>query len=296
MMRNNKLRNTGSGRLVVIGMALAIGVLVTILSVSLIADDAATHGVCEFSVVGRALLEGADDHSSIGVEAWLGGSSANTVATCQVDGNGDYTLGPIPCLEEADSGYVIVGIYDGYTRDSQWLRKPNGTSPAQVDLPDLVLHIQKQVSFNWVHQPNGTTTFDSGLQQGTTTLLSSVEGDSDHCGFIFATETVTRPTADVYFSDGKRYPYGFWANNGIGGVIDMGPIALESVTDMTKSPPSWAFFSKASWRVLKMSAISPEIKVLIGPGFTSRPCRRNMTSALSIAGDRDSCLSGYRLT
>lgn len=214
-----------------IGMALAIGALVTFLSVSLIADDAATHGVCEFSVVGRALLEGVEDHSSIRVEAWLGGSSANTVATCQVDGNGDYTLGPIPCLEEADSGYAIVGIHDGYATDSQWLRKPNGTSPAQVDLPDLVLHIQKQVSFDWVYQPNGTTTFDSGLQQGTTTVLSSVEGDSDHCGFIFATETVTRPTADVYFGDGKRYPYGFWANNGIGGVIDMGPIALESVTE-----------------------------------------------------------------
>ncbi|GAI17835.1 unnamed protein product, partial [marine sediment metagenome] len=101
---------------------------------------------------------------------------------------------------------------------------------------DLILHTQKWVSFDWVYQPDGTTNLSRGdLSRGSAFLYSVVEGPegpngSSSCGFIFSTATVTDPIADVYFYSSKEYPYTFFANNGSGGIHDMGAVSLESVT------------------------------------------------------------------
>lgn len=101
---------------------------------------------------------------------------------------------------------------------------------------DLILNTQKWVSFDWVYQPDGTTNLSSGdLSRGSAFLYSFVEGPdgpdgSPSCGFIFSTSTVTDFIADVYFYSSKEYPHTFWANNGSGGIHDMGAASLESVT------------------------------------------------------------------
>jgi hypothetical protein len=112
-----------------------------------------------------------------------------------------------------------------------WVFKPDGTTGETESIRDLVLHSQKPVAFEWVYQPNGTRSFSAGTTQGTAALLSCVEGDCDSCGFLFASETVTGSVADLYFGDWEEHPYGFWANNGTGGVVDMGSVSLGSVSD-----------------------------------------------------------------
>ncbi len=110
---------------------------------------------------------------------------------------------------------------------------------------DLILHTRKFVSFDWVYQPDGTTNLSSGdLSRGSAILYAAVDRPICHssCGFIFSTATVTDPVADVYFSDSSRYPCTFWANNGSGGIHDMGAVSLESVTQAPDASKGVGYF------------------------------------------------------
>ena len=69
----------------------------------------------------------------------------------------------------------------------------------------------------------------------------------------------------------------------------------EKVTTITTWPCS-ATQRKASCRAAKMAASSPVIRVLMAPGSTLRPCSRKIWSAWSMAGDKDACRKGYKLT
>ena len=84
-----------------------------------------------------------------------------------------------------------------------------------------------KVTFRWVYQPNGSQNLATGVSSGFTTL-----GPSQ--GLIFSTQTITGTVADVYYGDptcgcGETGP-GFWANNGFGGVHDLGPVDFAGVT------------------------------------------------------------------
>jgi hypothetical protein len=84
-----------------------------------------------------------------------------------------------------------------------------------------------RVSFRWVYQPNGTQDLVTGVSSGTTSLGVAQ-------GFTFSTQVVGGVVADAYYLDptcgcGSTTP-GFWANNGTGGVHDMGVVPFESVT------------------------------------------------------------------
>ncbi|MCP4116558.1 MAG: hypothetical protein GY737_14325 [Desulfobacteraceae bacterium] len=46
---------------------------------------------------------------------------------------------------------------------------------------------------------------------------------------IFSTEKITDSVADLYFYDSQNTPYCFYANNGSGGIHDMGAVQLEDV-------------------------------------------------------------------
>ncbi|MDP6421817.1 MAG: kelch repeat-containing protein [SAR202 cluster bacterium] len=84
------------------------------------------------------------------------------------------------------------------------------------------------ITFRWTYQPDGSTNLTSGVSTGVTSLRAEQ-------GFIFAAQTVTDPSADIYYLDsscagcsGISGP-GFWANNGAGGVHDLGSIDFGDV-------------------------------------------------------------------
>jgi hypothetical protein len=84
------------------------------------------------------------------------------------------------------------------------------------------------VSYRWVYQPNGTTDLVNGVSDGFARLAVGE-------GLVFNTQVVGDTNADVYYLDqtcpcpGPTGP-GFWANNGLGGVHDLGPVDFAGVT------------------------------------------------------------------
>jgi hypothetical protein len=181
------------------------------------------------TIEGNATLEGASDHSGISIEVWLNGSSVNKAAETTAGSDGFYRMVGVPSLSSGD-WYAVVAVKDGYAYagDSRMIHSSEATPGAEVVVDDMVLHTQKWVSFNWRYQPDGTTNLSTGdLSSGSVILYS----ESEPCGFIFSTNSVTGFVADVYFGDNRRYPYSFWANNGAGGVHDMGAVPLDSVTE-----------------------------------------------------------------
>jgi len=116
----------------------------------------------------------------------------------------------------------------------------------------MVLHYQKLIAFNWVYQPDGTTALSTGnLLSGTAILYSSVHGPegSSSCGFIFSENRRTDIIADLYFIDSEDSPYVFYANNGSGGIHDMGAVPLESVAeapDASLGVGPWEFYNDQS--------------------------------------------------
>jgi hypothetical protein len=184
----------------------------------------------EFTILGVATLESQSNHGGITVEVWLNGYSSNTVATTTTNPDGSYVLNGVAGLAPGD-WYAVEAYHDGYEWDSRFVYPGEITPGEPLELPDMVLHSQKQVVFEWVYQPNGTCDLGGELPSGLTTLYTCVHGLPEcKCGFLFSTQEVTHQVADLYFHDSRRDPYVFLANNGIGGVQDMGEVPLDSVS------------------------------------------------------------------
>jgi hypothetical protein len=91
------------------------------------------------------------------------------------------------------------------------------------------------VAFEWVYQPDGSTNFETGVVKGTTTLTASDDKDPtsyNTAGFSFSEGIVVNiQAADIYFGDYNDFPTTFWANNGSGGIRDLGEVPLENVAN-----------------------------------------------------------------
>jgi len=84
-----------------------------------------------------------------------------------------------------------------------------------------------KVTFRWTYQPNGTQDLVTAVSTGSTSLGVAQ-------GFNFSTASIGGTVSDVYYLDptcacGATTP-GLWANNGSGGVHDLGLVAFGSVT------------------------------------------------------------------
>ena len=91
------------------------------------------------------------------------------------------------------------------------------------------------IAFNWVYQPDGSTSFQVGTISGTSFLQACTEEDSSACdlaGFDFAQKSrIYIGQSDMYFGNYESYPNTLWANNGNGGIRDMGNIPLENLVN-----------------------------------------------------------------
>ena len=231
-------RRTISGLFLVL---LTIGVFTPVFNIQPVKTDRAINQSITLGTItiqGKATLEGAGDHSGISIEVSLvklQDHSSNKVAETTTGSDGLYQITGVPSLS-GDDRYGVRAFKDGYASDSIYppIYSSEATPGAVVVVHDMVLHTQKWVSFDWTYQPDGTTNLSTGdLSSGSVVLYSSVEGlgGDDACGFIFSTNSVTYPVADVYFLDSRIHPYSFWANNGHGGVHDMGAVPLDSVSE-----------------------------------------------------------------
>jgi hypothetical protein len=183
------------------------------------------------TIQGYATLEGASDYGGISIEIWLNGYSANKVAETTTRSDGFYQIIGVPPLSSGDS-YAVEALKNGYASDSSFVSSSKGTPGAVVEVEYMVLHTQKRVSFDWVYQSDGTTNLSTGsLSSGYVVLYSVIKAEySSKCGFIFYSDSITSEVADLYFFDSRTYPFSFWANNGAGGIHDMGAVSLGSVT------------------------------------------------------------------
>ncbi|MDO8741068.1 MAG: hypothetical protein Q7J54_05855 [Candidatus Woesearchaeota archaeon] len=175
------------------------------------------------TIRGYAFLEGQTDHSGITVDLGINGAGPTgnygTTAT-----NGSYTLYNVT---PAAANYYFTWAHKTTYSDGG-VNLPEIVAGQTYTLGDLWLNSNKNISFEWAYQPvNASKNLTSGLQTGSVTLFSAID---DKKGFIFNTSTITNPVADIYFSDSNDNPMSFWANNGNGGVIDMGAVLLNSVT------------------------------------------------------------------
>ncbi len=95
--------------------------------------------------------------------------------------------------------------------------------------------VRLQVTFEWVYQPNDTSSFEIDTIGGDVSLMASDNSDAstyDLAGFTFDTrEIVHIEEADIYFGNYEGFPNTFWANNGDGGIRDMGVIPLENLAN-----------------------------------------------------------------
>ncbi len=180
------------------------------------------------TIRGKAMLEEATDHSGITIEVWLNGQSWNVVASTTTAVDGSYMMDNVPPLSGNDF-YSVIASKEDYSGDQYTIWSSEAPPGSTVEVPDLILHGRKWVAFNWVYQPNGTTDLYSDNLPSGTTILYSI--DPFPRGFIFSTATRTGVVADLYFSDSEDCPYSFLANNGSGGIHDMGAVPMESVAE-----------------------------------------------------------------
>ena len=106
------------------------------------------------------------------------------------------------------------------------------TEPAPVAVPTptptpALFVTPTEVTFRWVYQPNGSTDLVNGISSGTTTLGVLQ-------GLIFDPIAIAGSVADIYYADPScncgSTDSGFWANNGTGGVHDLGNISFVGVS------------------------------------------------------------------
>jgi hypothetical protein len=191
------------------------------------------------TVQGTAQFEGASDHSGIKVEMWRDGSSASIIGVVNTDISGNYVF------TNVDPAYsysiVAAASVDGYTIDDLWVLSSSlGASGGTFTASPLVLLKPKQFYISWVYQPNGSTSFISGSPiSGSVTLTSSTDKwislgtinvvGNDY-GFCFSEGSIDT-CEDFFVSNNHQYPTSLWANNGTGGIHDMGAVSLTSVTE-----------------------------------------------------------------
>jgi len=176
-------------------------------------------------------LEGASDHSGITIEIQLcpGGRPDNVVTTTTTAPDGSYQISGVPYHTGDYYAYRIWATKEGFGMDTALIQLSEVSPGSILTVPEIVPHTQKWVAFNWVYQPDGTTDlYTDNLPSGTTILYST---DPSPRGFIFSTATRTDVVADLYFYDFEDYPCTFWANNGSGGIHDMGAVPLERVAE-----------------------------------------------------------------
>jgi len=139
----------------------------------------------------------------------------------------------------AASGYDTLTLYDerwpnGPARDNPYIVNFELIPPGSDPLPDC-----HGATFRWAYQPDGSTNLNHGVKTGRTCLNGvGASGVRANQGLIFATGEVVNPVADVYFAcAGISQPLApnahgpaFWANNGDGGVHDMGAMAFDGLT------------------------------------------------------------------
>jgi hypothetical protein len=186
-----------------------------------------TLGQDTITVQGRARLEGVSNHSNINIELWFDATSSNTVATTVTDNEGFYVMNDVPAITGTER-YGVYADYPGFSYENDLFYPWHVPQDGVMVVDEMVLHSIKPVRFDWVFQPDGSTDFSgAGLPNGSATLHSN----RTSCGFIFADNDITGFTADIYFSDKSNWPLTFWANNGTGGVHDMGEVFLDSITE-----------------------------------------------------------------
>jgi hypothetical protein len=99
---------------------------------------------------------------------------------------------------------------------------------------------QKQFALDWVFQADGSTSFISGsLVSGTVRLKSATTkwtapttffSTAQDSGFCFSAASTTG-CQDFYVGNTRQHPSTLWANNGQGGIHDMGAMELGAVTE-----------------------------------------------------------------
>lgn len=221
----------------------------------------------QITITGKVVLEDENNYDGVQIALWKGGSGGY-IATTPIDANGNYgfTEIPIPLVNDRETNYTVHAYNVGFADSSiNILRDPQGLytyaeygtklhlvyDNATVRIPDIVLFKPKKITFRWVYQPNGTPNFSGNdLTSGTASLVSSwttylgklVPSEritpqpirqSSGGAFFFSRQTTNIPfhLADFYFSHSSNYPLTFWANNGSGGIHDMGDVPLESINN-----------------------------------------------------------------
>jgi hypothetical protein len=216
----------------------------------LITGNKPAFGQDTITIQGKVTIQGTTNLNDITIEIWLNGERINTVANTMTNNVGLYSISNVPIITGTDwylvsSSKFVFGSKFGPSGDYQIIESSEISPGIVVTVPDMVLLVPKSVSFDWVYQPDGSTNLSSGeLFIGSATLLAY--SSSSRCGFIFATTELTGVSADLYFSDSGQKPYSFFANNGAGGVHDMGEVPLESVTeapDASNGVGAWEFYN-----------------------------------------------------
>lgn len=215
------------------------------------------------TITGRVILEEESSHEDVRIELSMGKSMSDIISSTSTDENGRYEFRdlPTPEINEPPVGYRVIALKPGFAYDLRYLyRNPYGfysthrfwddgkmmepiyleLDGSMVSLPDLVLVRPKQVSFEWVYQPDGTPSFSGlGLASGSATLVSSYTTElgesfphpssSWNCGFAFSTQTTKDYVADFNLGNSREESLSLYARNGEGGIHDMGNVSLESV-------------------------------------------------------------------
>lgn len=89
--------------------------------------------------------------------------------------------------------------------------------------------------FRYTYQPNGTPSFLAGTQAGTGVLSGRKNNPNinfNNCGFLFSADSTVGLLADMYFYCDTDYVNTLWANNGYGGIHDLGKIDFDTLVSL----------------------------------------------------------------
>ena len=190
------------------------------------------------TVQGTVQFEGASNHSGIKVEMWRDGTHSGTIGVVNTDISGSYLF------TNVDSSYsywvVAAASVDGYAYDGTWVYSSDlGSSGGIYTAPPLRLLRPRRFAIDWGFQPDGSTSFVSGSPtSGIVTLesttdkwiaLATIMSVGQNNGFCFSSASTTG-CQDFYVGNTNSYPTTLWANNGLGGIHDMGEVEFPTVT------------------------------------------------------------------
>lgn len=106
-----------------------------------------------------------------------------------------------------------------------------------VQASSLPAYAYTRMTFQYVYQPAGTTSFGSGTMSGQAMLSGTKTNpwiNADKCGFTFASQSISGLVSDMYYASDSSWFNTLWANNGWGGIIDMGAIDFNSMNSVPK--------------------------------------------------------------